>query len=1533
LHPEWTSSMVKSALVTESAEITESIWVAGSGQLWIPSSADASLFLSSPLVSCSHVAGFSHALTIKNSGPSSTFSLTGHDWSSLSVNGSKVVPQSVDASQLSESSISISSGGSGSFVLDIPMPQPSAPEGYFDGEVLVSDGTQSVRIPYGYAILSVINVHVIDIDGNEVFDSGGGVWAYRIPDVGISVSACAPSSAAPPASFVLESGTYSVHSAGHQELYFNDDPYALSSVVQLNRTQTTDVYLRMSSAHQMVLRLETDEGCPIYVDHYWLYFRYVGEKNVSFHQFSIDDTIVGNKIFSLPKSRTIYVSDTEARIGIALAGYAYSAGMYDFMSRNWRHWYEVANSVSTDFRIEASADLEYFLSWEFDGVNSSTSNTLTLEDGKYSVFDTKYDLPGAVDPVANIGSHLTMGTASNQYLRRDTGTSIPPIFSGLSRRVIVQGVFEEYYTPGYLRDTAFDQEFYTPNYERLVNYSYDANLIFLPDRNFLEPLTAIAESHRVGQGPFYPSVRTMNTNDTLAVVHPVLRDQSGAKVVGRGIGEPDLLLFRGNSLIAAYDMSEFQRALDAIRFVDLPGPGVYRAEIVFNPGSQICDRTKTVLGFTTPSVDSNPPEIEGLMMPVRFVPGDTLDFQIIATDDSSVGNVEVSWRPVESSVWRYLTVNEGAGGRYSSQIQTTTSDSAVHLRIKVSDSWGNYIEYTASNASLRQIPVSFSLTISQNEFEYRNGDVSTLITGQLTDMNGNPISMNDSIPLELYAGGRKLATILDEYVTSNSHSHDGRIRFEWHFNPYIVFSGPDQRVDIQVTFDLGIFEPISETISLQSIRSSNPPPVIALTSPANGSLIASGQIIDLDIVDDGTFTASAYLDGVGPSPFVYPWQVSTSSWSDGRHVLDVTATDDQFATTREAYEFEVDAVAPSIAITFPLDGTRIPVSSILVADIYDSHLSSVVYSADGKPAVPLSAPYSVDMTGWSPGLHVVAVTATDLVGHSATRRVSFEISASSIALQLLSPASHSVVRSGTSIQFTAIGDGSMTYRWCESGIWNNLGSQPTISTFGWQQGLHTLFLNATSSFGGWDQITMVVTIDDVLPLIQLLSPANDSFVSPTDRIAIHVEENNLMTVNWTLWGVSQGSSASDLSIPLTSYSSDGAFAISIRATDKAGNEAKAEFVFKLDSSPPLLSITNLVSGEVAKLGSTLDVAVADPYLTQVEWALDEGQHMDLVAPYDIDTGSLSMGWHSLQIAASDASGKQTALAISFYLDNAPPAIGTFSSTSFETGADFNVRASISDDYGMGQVHLYYESKDGSYASASMVLDSGFYVAVLPADVLWDGMDVYVACQDVVGNDALGPHVQLNATSSRAGLNLGFLSSLSGIAVMCAAAIVSSISMMYVSKRRGRDEKTPVETSVRDPATTPVIREESLPKPRKSPKEPAVGRSGALAQTARVDHHLAEPRPARDPMDELEDIINEPPRLIDSIPEIVIKNEGQEEQEAPITDYGDLIERELLIPGLKNSVFKEDTRDLNAEIELQLEELRAMIKDRPKKPFE
>ncbi len=50
------------------------------------------------------------------------------------------------------------------------------------------------------------------------------------------------------------------------------------------------------------------------------------------------------------------------------------------------------------------------------------------------------------------------------------------------------------------------------------------------------------------------------------------------------------------------------------------------------------------------------------------------------------------------------------------------------------------------------------------------------------------------------------------------------------------------------------------------------------------------------------------------------------------------------------------------------------------------------------------------------------------------------------------------------------------------------------------------------------------------------------------------------------------------------------------------------------------------------------------------------------------------------------------------------------------------------------------------------------------------------------------------------------------------------------------------------------------------------------------------------------------------------------REKPDANYGDLIERELIIPSIRQSVFKEDWELNISEIELQLEEFQAVMRE-------
>jgi subtilisin family serine protease len=1530
LHPDWTPAEIKSALVTGTKRISEPFWFAGAGQLWLPSAADTELLTDTPLVSYGLGTGQAFNVSISNVGTTKDLAVSAEDFHSVWGNESRAVPSWTNVSSVIPSSIHLLTDTEAEVSLTVGSVPLTGPEGYYDGIIHLSCGTQTVDIRFGFVVLSRVTVHVLNMAGQEVFDYIGGVWVYDLPDANVAMGKRGSASPAPPSTFLLPAGNYSVHAMGHQLIYSSDDPYVLSEIVTLGRLHDCDLYLRMTDAHPMVLNLQTQDGLPIYVKNYRVYWRHEGKTNVSYDLVGTDYSTLGSALFSLKRSMTVYVSNTPATIGISIAGFSYTQDMWNFMLYNWEHWYEYVDSSSVDFHIEASADLEYLLSWEFDGVDESTSNDLSIDHDKSSVYFTKYDIPGIIShPWCEWNTHSPIGGDASFFIRRSTYTSLDSFFSGMTRTTYVQGAFTELYYPQHIYDGYFEREYYVPDYGHLRPVSGDSGL-YLPDRNFLGSIEGASISGRLGAGPYYPSVYTASTNTTLVMFQPLLRDQMDAKV--GGVYEPTMRLYQGSSVRGTYNLDEYLTWPDAMRVISLPGAGSYSARIKYSPLGQVCTNVTIELSFTVPGIDVDPPRITGLRMPQRFLPGQTLPILLSAIDTKSQASVSMSWRTGSSDAWKNIVVTKLDSMNFSASVPTTTDMSSLDLMIRVSDASGNYICYTAPSVALEQVPVQFDLHANVSEVEFEDSTTSVVLSGLLKDESGNPLNAMGAVPLELMNGSRKLGVILDEYVVQGSHAHNGTIRFEWFFNPTELFSGPNQTMNIQVLLDLGLYEPITKTICLKSLQPKNVPPVITLNSPSNGSLIHAGALIDLDAWDDGTFSVEWYLDGVDGGALVAPWDLDTSAWTDGTHTVEVVATDDAMASTSVSFMFVVDSLAPSIVIISPMNESQILPGSKLTAAVTDAHLTDVRYSRDGGVFTVLNSPYEIDMAGWSSGNHTVTIEAIDAVGHSSSASVSFEIIPNMLVLSLDSPANGSIVKSGVAVAFNATGYGSITYRWRESGGWYELGAKHSFSTAGWSQGVHVVLINATSDIGGWDQIQVTITIDDIAPAIQLVSPLVRSFVTPLDQIVLEVSDDNIDSIAWTLWGVTVTTSSTGLSIPLTSSPADGNFAVYVTAIDKAGNEARTDFSFEMDSLPPSISLANVAPGSSVQQGSVLDVVVYDVYLAGVQWSLDAGDRASLAAPFDIDTSSFSVGWHSLQIAANDASGKSTTLTLSFYLDNEAPVVDMLSGTFFENGTGFSVRASVTDDYGVGSVSLYYELTNGSYASAPMLEVGGSYVAILPADMLWDGMDVYFASQDVAGNTALGPHAQLTEAvpSPESGSPIGNPGSASMIIFLGAVALILSVSLFFVSKRRDKDEETKHDSPVKDISSIGIVRPQPTLSRRQLPSAPASKAGSAMAQAAEMPAQSGQTVGTWGAVTRsYERRLRSPPALMESIPD-TRPGDRQEEGE---TDYGDLIERELIIPSIRNSVLRGMARNRDSEIVPRLEELRAMMADRPKKTIE
>jgi hypothetical protein len=73
-----------------------------------------------------------------------------------------------------------------------------------------------------------------------------------------------------------------------------------------------------------------------------------------------------------------------------------------------------------------------------------------------------------------------------------------------------------------------------------------------------------------------------------------------------------------------------------------------------------------------------------------------------------------------------------------------------------------------------------------------------------------------------------------------------------------------------------------------------------------------------------------------------------------------------------------------------------------------------------------------------------------------------------------------------------------------------------------------------------------------------------------------------------------------------------------------------------------------------------------------------------------------------------------------------------------------------------------------------------------------------------------------------------------------------------------------------------------------------------------------------------------PSLLDAIPSMPIKAVAREEETKDDEDYGALIERELIIPGLSHSVFSDEVRDLTREL-ARCVDLEFQTKGRPESP--
>jgi len=343
------------------------------------------------------------------------------------------------------------------------------------------------------------------------------------------------------------------------------------------------------------------------------------------------------------------------------------------------------------------------------------------------------------------------------------------------------------------------------------------------------------------------------------------------------------------------------------------------------------------------------------------------------------------------------------------------------------------------------------------------------------------------------------------------------------------------------------------------------PPAITLLSPASGSVVRPGTIVDL-AVSDANLVAVFWNADSGETQVLAPFDVSTAAFSDAAYAFTVRGLDAAGNEGTLTFTLVIDGTPPTVTRTDM--GTIVRPGYDLSFTVDDANLGTVTYDA-GAGAQPLVSPWLIETATWADRFHTVRVLAIDLAGNEATLETTVAIDGTPPSLEA-DLADGALIQPGTLVVFAASDANAPAIDtvWVD-GARTNLtppwSSQHSLDTTGWPDGAHTVSARATDLAGNEAVFTLQITTDGTPPTIGTPAGPDVRVGTPID-VSVSVEEAHGpvdVVLQWRFAGggwnavpmQSAGYGGWTATIPAQTV--PGAVEMYVSATDAVGNEAQS----------------------------------------------------------------------------------------------------------------------------------------------------------------------------------------------------------------------------------------------------------------------------------------------------------------------------------------------------------------------------------------
>jgi len=310
-------------------------------------------------------------------------------------------------------------------------------------------------------------------------------------------------------------------------------------------------------------------------------------------------------------------------------------------------------------------------------------------------------------------------------------------------------------------------------------------------------------------------------------------------------------------------------------------------------------------------------------------------------------------------------------------------------------------------------------------------------------------------------------------------------------------------------------------------------------------------------------------------------------------------------------------------------------------------------------------------------------------------------------------------------------------------------------------GSHAVHIRAVDRAGHATEVTVSVIVDNSVPLVELIAPANLTVVEGVCTVTLKCTDlagigSLMLTLNGTPFSWENRDSIYTAQLDTRSFP-DGTHGLMAIVKDLAGRQATAGAMLLVDNNAPSLQITSPALNSYVNGSITIGAECSDQFLKELRYRVDGLPWEDLTSP--LDTRGLAPSLHILSVRAVDRSGHETMKERTLIVDNSPPSCTVLQAADgAAVSGVVEMRLSAGDDNGVASMRIasgnrtWRASKDDS---------TGIWSAFVDTRLLPDGENILgIETWDISGRvtggshrvrvDNTGPSLALRTRSALAG---------------------------------------------------------------------------------------------------------------------------------------------------------------------------------------